>query len=157
MLTGVEILLERMKTNPEEFVEGGYSKWSRVLDAGWSVMTTEEQKALQDAMNEAKREHFNGEVMKVLAQGHDDHLLTRDIASQESLSYKASERYAQSWTDARGMLGGGISGASNNILTPDVMRQQVKDTLDKQFDEAYARKDQQTMKSVSKLKNAMRK
>jgi hypothetical protein len=23
MLTGVEILLERMKTNPEEFIEGG--------------------------------------------------------------------------------------------------------------------------------------
>jgi hypothetical protein len=74
MLTGVEILLERMKTNPEEFIEGGLSKWSRVLDTGWSVMTTEEQKALQDGMNEAKREHFNGEVLRVLAQGHDDQL-----------------------------------------------------------------------------------
>jgi hypothetical protein len=72
MLTGVEILLERMKTNPEEFIEGGLSKWSRVLDTGWSVMTAEEQKALQDGMNEAKREHFNGEVMRVLAQGHDE-------------------------------------------------------------------------------------
>ena len=72
MLTGVEILLERMKTNPEEFLEGGMSKWSRVMDAGWSVMTAEEQKALQDGMNEAKREHFNGEVMRVLAQGHDE-------------------------------------------------------------------------------------
>jgi hypothetical protein len=72
MLTGVEILLERMKTNPEEFLEGGMSKWSRVMDAGWSVMTAEEQKALQDGMNEAKRDHFNGEVMRVLAQGHDE-------------------------------------------------------------------------------------
>jgi hypothetical protein len=26
MLTGVEILLERMKTNPEEFIEGGCVK-----------------------------------------------------------------------------------------------------------------------------------
>ena len=153
MLTGVEILLERMKTNPEEFVEGGFSKWSRVINGGWDILTAEEQKALQDAINEAKREHFNGEVMKVLAQGHDDHLLTRDIASQESLSYKASERYAQSWSDAQSIL----SGAPNNILTPKVMRQQVKDALDKQFDEAYARKDQQTMKSVSKLKEAMKK
>ena len=72
MLTGVEILLERMKTNPEEFVEGGFSKWSRVLDAGWAVMTEDEREALQAGMNEAKRDHFNGEVMKVLAQGHDD-------------------------------------------------------------------------------------
>ena len=74
MLTGVEILLERMKTNPEEFIEGGLSKWSRVMDAGWSVMTVEEQKALQDGLNEAKREQFNGEVLRVLAQGHDDQL-----------------------------------------------------------------------------------
>ena len=72
MLTGVEILLERMKTNPEEFIEGEFSKWARVINGGWSVMTTEEQKALQDGMNEAKRDHFNGEVMRVLAQGHAD-------------------------------------------------------------------------------------
>ena len=77
MLTGLEILLERMKTNPEEFVEGGYSKWSRVLDAGWAVMTEDEREALQAGMHEAKRDHFNGEVMKVLAQGHDDHLMNR--------------------------------------------------------------------------------
>jgi hypothetical protein len=74
MLSGVEILLERMKTNPEEFIEGGYSKWSRVLDAGFAVMTEDEREALQAGMIEAKREHFNGEVMRVLAQGHDDQL-----------------------------------------------------------------------------------
>ena len=72
MLTGVEILLERMKTNPEEFVEGGYSKWSRVLDMSWAILSEDERTALQAGMNEAKREHFNGEVMKVLAQGHDE-------------------------------------------------------------------------------------
>jgi hypothetical protein len=72
MLTGVEILLERMKTNPEEFIEGGVSKWSRVLDAGFAVMTEDERDALQAGMIEAKREHFNGEVMRVLAQGHDE-------------------------------------------------------------------------------------
>ena len=74
MLAGVEILLERMKTNPEEFVEGGLSKWSRVLDASWAILTEDERDALQAAINEAKREHFNGEVMRVLAQGHDDQL-----------------------------------------------------------------------------------
>ena len=74
MLTGVEILLERMKTNPEEFIEGGFSKWSRVIDAGWQVLNEEERTALQDGTRLAKREHFNGEVMRVLAQGHDDQL-----------------------------------------------------------------------------------
>ena len=84
MLTGVEILLERMKTNPEEFIEGGYSKWSRVLDAGFAVMTEDEREALQAGMNEAKRDHFNGEVMKVLAQGHDD-LVTMDSHMEERI------------------------------------------------------------------------
>ena len=142
MLTGLEILLERMKTNPEEFVEGGYSKWSRVLDAGWGVMTEEERQALQAGMNEAKRDHFNGEVMKVLAQGHDDHLLTMELGERV-------------YNNKRLMQGGFSDPRS--VLTPDVMRQQVQETLEKQFDEAYARKDTKTMKTVSKLKGMMKK
>jgi hypothetical protein len=127
MLAGVEILLERMKTNPEEFIEGGLSKWSRVMDAGWSVMTVEEQKALQDGMNEAKRDHFNGEVMRVLSGNVDE-----------------GESYATN-------LGKSMT------LTSSTLKQQIKDTLDKQFDEAYARKDKKTMQTASKLKGMMRK
>lgn len=136
MLTGVKILLERMKTNPEEFIEGGVSKWSRVLDSGWAVMTTEEQKALQDGMNEAKREHFNGEVMRVLADGHDDQL---GRATSQSYPYDAG-------------LAGTMLGTTSNTL-----KEYVRDTLDKQFEEAYARQDTKTMKVTKKLKDAMRK
>ena len=74
MLTGVEILLERMKTNPEEFIEGDASKWSRVMSGAWAILSEDERTALQAGINEAKREHFNGEVMRVLSQGHDDQL-----------------------------------------------------------------------------------
>ena len=142
MLTGLEILLERMKTNPEEFVEGGYSKWSRVLDTGWNVMTEEERQALQAGMHEAKRDHFNGEVMRVLSQGHDDHLLTMELGERV---YNNKRLMQGGYSDPR------------SILTPDVMRQQVEETLEKQFDEAYARKDTKTMKTVSKLKGMMKK
>ena len=142
MLTGVEILLERMKTNPEEFVEGGYSKWSRVLDTGWNVMTEEERQALQAGMNEAKRDHFNGEVMRVLSQGHDDHLLTMELGERV---YNNKRLMQGGYSDPR------------SILTPDVLKQQVEETLEKQFDEAYARKDTKTMKTVSKLKGMMKK
>jgi hypothetical protein len=78
MLTGVGILLERMKTNPEEFIEGEMSKWSRVMSSGWDIFTEEERTALQDAIRLAKRDHFNGEVMRVLAQGHDDQPVRTD-------------------------------------------------------------------------------
>ncbi len=136
MLTGVEILLERMKTNPEEFVgvEGGYSKWGQLMNGSWDTFTAEEQKALKDGLTEAKREHFNGEVMRVLAG---------DV--EETVTYKASERYTTGWSDPR------------SILTPEVIKEQVKDILNQQFDEAYARKDKQVMKTATKLKDAMRK
>ena len=137
-------MLERMKTNPEEFIEGGFSKWSRVLDSGWAVMTAEEQKALQDGMNEAKREHFNGEVMRVLSQGHDDRVIT----DMEERIYEA--------TKGKRLMQGSFS-TTSAIITPQSMIEQVKDTLDKQFDEAYARKDTKTMKVTKKLKDAMRK
>jgi site-specific DNA-cytosine methylase len=119
MLTGVEILLERMKTNPEEFIEGGLSKWSRVMDEGWSVMTAEEQKALQDGMNEAKREHFNGEVMRVLTQGHDDQLVRTDdyLVKQSKIPMQGNRPSAT---------------VSQNALL------QAKSILSDEFDKAYA-------------------
>ena len=132
MLTGVEILLERMKTNPEEFIEGGLSKWSQVMNNAWDILTEQERKALEDGAKEAKREHFNGEVMRVLSGNVD-----------EGESY-VSESYATN-------LGKSLT------LTSSTLKQQIKDTLDKQFDEAYARKDQKTMQTASKLKSMMRK
>lgn len=135
MLAGVEILLERMKTNPEEFVEGGYSKWSRVMGDGWDILTEEEQTALREAHNKAKRDHFTGEVMRVLAGD-----VTTD--TEDERLYKGRHL---------------MQGTSPSILTPATLHQQIKDTLDKQFDEAYARKDKKTMKTASELKGMMRK
>jgi hypothetical protein len=138
MLAGVEILLERMKTNPEEFIEGGYSKWSRVIDSAWSILTEEEQTALNAGVDNAKREHFNGEVMRVLSGNNDEEEVTMDIER----FYKGKHL---------------MQGASPSILTSNTLRHQIEDTLNQQFDEAYARKDKYVMKTASKLKDAMKK
>ena len=119
MLTGVEILLERMKTNPEEFTEGGMSKWSRVMDASWAILTEEERTALQAGINEAKREHFNGEVMRVLAQGHDEQLvITEDY-----------DRLANTYTTNLG---------KSMAVTKKSMIDQTTQILRDEFDKAYA-------------------
>ena len=112
MLTGVEILLERMKTNPEEFVgvEGGYSKWGQLMNGSWDTFTAEEQKALKDGLTEAKREHFNGEVMRVLA-GHMD-----VVTSDEYLFRKPSK-----------------------IIAPQNMIAQATQILNNEFDRQYAK------------------
>lgn len=113
MLTGVEILLERMKTNPEEFIEGNYSKWSRVLDAGFAVMTEEERTALQERLIEIKREHFNGEVMRVLAG---------DVEEEPTVA----ERYYK-----KSLIQGGAIPSQNALL-------HAKSILSDEFDKAYA-------------------
>ena len=76
MLTGLEILLDRMKTNPEEFLKDGNvpydgeifgGKWSDLLDYAWRVGDDEERKALQDAKIAFYRDDFNERVMRRLA------------------------------------------------------------------------------------------
>ena len=76
MLTGLEILLARMKTNPEEFLKDNHvpyegesfgGKWSDLLDYAWRVGDDEERKALHDAKTEFYRDDFNERVMKRLA------------------------------------------------------------------------------------------
>lgn len=77
MLTGLEILLARMKTNPEEFLKedgrvpydgetfGG--KWSDLLDYAWRIADKDERDALDVARKEFYRDDFNERVMKRLA------------------------------------------------------------------------------------------
>ena len=119
MLTGVGILLERMKTNPEEFIEGGMSKWARVMDTAWAILAEDERDALQAGINEAKREHFNGEVMRVLAQGHDEQLvITEDY-----------DRLANTYTTNLG---------KSMAVTKKSMIDQTTQILRDEFDKAYA-------------------
>jgi hypothetical protein len=113
MLAGVEILLERMKTNPEEFVEGRLSKWSRVMDTAWAVLTEDERTVLQSALIEAKRDHFTGEVMRVLSG---------DVEEEPT----PAERY---YTKS---LMQGSATVSQNALA------QATSILSDEFDKAYA-------------------
>ena len=69
MNDGVKILLERMQTNPEEFVDEtnlGATKWSGVLNYYDNVLTLEEKKAIQEGVLKLKREAFTKQVMEIL-------------------------------------------------------------------------------------------
>ena len=69
MNDGVKILLERMKTHPEEFVDEtnlGATKWSGVLNYYDNVLTLEEKKAIQGGVLRLKREAFTKQVMEIL-------------------------------------------------------------------------------------------
>jgi hypothetical protein len=70
MLTGLELMLKRMETHPEEFVgtNGGCSKeWYSVISPVIDYLTGEEKKALEQGLKTAYRDHFNGQVLRKLA------------------------------------------------------------------------------------------
>ena len=76
MLTGLEILIERMKTNPEEFLKDNHvpyegesfgGEWMDLIAYAWRIANEEERQALEDARREFYRDDFNERVMKRLA------------------------------------------------------------------------------------------
>ena len=71
MLPAIEIILERLKTHPEEFVtfDGTLSngKWYPLIEFMKSWATDEEQKIVNDALNEGRRELANQVALKILS------------------------------------------------------------------------------------------
>ena len=80
MNEGVKILLERMKTNPEEFiVSEGYpyevgsgSKWHKLIESHKLYLNPEDNKVLEEALNGLMQQRFTERVMKELLDPHED-------------------------------------------------------------------------------------
>lgn len=64
-LYGIEILLERMKTHPEEFTMDG--KWTDLLVKVDRHLTEEERQAVKQGFTDMARATFNEVVMKGIA------------------------------------------------------------------------------------------
>jgi hypothetical protein len=103
MLTGLEILLARMKTNPEEFLKDNHvpyegesfgGKWMDLIAYAWRIANEEERQALEDARREFYRDDFNERVMKRLAG---------EEVKEEVSPYivKSTAQASQHWTDPR--------------------------------------------------------
>jgi hypothetical protein len=69
MNKGIEILLERMDSNPEEFVINpsvGVNKWDRLLHNYVSILDKEDIEAYQTKLKQVAKDQFTKEVMKEL-------------------------------------------------------------------------------------------
>jgi len=77
MNEGVKILIERMKTNPEEFIADGYSmtKWGGLISQYRDYLNEEDKKTLTDALNEITQQRFTEAVMKELLAPEEDNSL----------------------------------------------------------------------------------
>jgi hypothetical protein len=63
MNDGVKILLERMKTHPEEFV-GRPRRWEYILEEYDNVLAEDEAKAIKEGLKELRRSEFTCVVMQ---------------------------------------------------------------------------------------------
>jgi hypothetical protein len=76
MNAGVEIILERIKTHPEEFCNKGggkivNGKWSRVLENYGGHLEQEDIDAINNAIDKVQQDYFTEEVMTILTDGRD--------------------------------------------------------------------------------------
>jgi hypothetical protein len=62
---GVKILLERMETNPEEFVGRG-KRWDYILEEYDNVLAQDETKAIKEGLHKLRRAEFTRAVMQEL-------------------------------------------------------------------------------------------
>jgi hypothetical protein len=76
MNQGVEILLARMDSHPQEFCHetmlGRYGRWTPTIDKVLAIggsFADEERKALSTKLYELERERFTRDVMKKLLDG----------------------------------------------------------------------------------------
>lgn len=105
METGTQILIERMKTHPEEFIEGGHSKWARVIDMS-QCLPDEDRKTLEDAYKRLRIDRFNETVLKTLAG---------EVDLEEVVRYKASERYSAGFSDPRAFANAAVKAEGRKI------------------------------------------
>ena len=115
-----------MKTHPDEFVEGGRSKWSRVLDSAWPILDEEELAAVKAGLLAAKREHFNGEVLRVLS----GNLVEETVAG----GLYATNLGASMTTTASAMSGA----IGSSFIAPSSIAKQARQILENEFDKSYA-------------------
>ena len=75
MNTGIQILIERMKTNPEEFAtpqHGGKAKWENIVRDYYEFLEEEDKVAYQQARRKLVQSELTEVVMKKLAGADDD-------------------------------------------------------------------------------------
>ena len=133
MNTGIQILIERMKTNPEEFIN---DEWGRMIRDYWEYMLPEDKTAYTSAYNAMMQDQFTEVVMKKLAGVGDED----GVAASHNDVNPLRKIRMQGWTDPSGVFGqrealrvstqnnginqlgmqqygaGGLGGDSNNTL-----------------------------------------
>ena len=91
---GIKILVERMKTNPEEFFDGG-GKWSFIYKEYYRDVLTEYEKAVMHvALKDLRRKELDAKVMSELMKEQvKDRTFGRAMVSKEGEAIGYADKY----------------------------------------------------------------
>ena len=123
MNEGVKILLERMKTNPEEFAigDGGFhtlSKWGRLIADYQTYLEPEDCEILKSAINKLHQQTFTEKVMKELLAPEEDDDLGKWFSAQKTGTPSVGQTLASSTALSNTVWNGGVTATANsNSLT----------------------------------------
>jgi hypothetical protein len=136
METGTEILIARMASHPEEFIEGLASKWARAMSMANDWLPEEDKQALREANKRMQIEQFNGEVLATLAGEHESPSIHPLGTAQGTIRYKAEGRYATGFGQAQIKAEGNpLQHSTNTIVNPWA----TKDEMNAMYNPAQAR------------------
>lgn len=103
MNQGIEIILARMESHPQEFDGGGsfgpYGEWTYIIEqvlniGGSASFTKEERDALSIKLREMARERFTNQVLKKLLDGPEAHKTQGTDTARNKYKY-ASPSFAK--------------------------------------------------------------
>ena len=115
METGTAILIERMKTHPEEFSDHPFTgKWIRVMETANACLPEEDKRALREAQDRMHIDQFNELVLRTLAG---------EVEQEETTALYVGEKYKTGWNDPRQMALANQAAANqalNNTITSGI-------------------------------------
>jgi hypothetical protein len=147
MMQSVQVIIERLKTNPEDFFGDLGDTRLRHLNPKFSTireklddlliekpdvghihrlwyLEPEEKEALLAAYKQARRERFEAKVFHIL-------LTKPEEPTMNTVTYNTKDRYS---LDGKSLMQG-----PTTMIVPQNMLKQAKEILDKEFDKEYAK------------------
>jgi len=111
MNDGIKILIERMKTNPEEFKKvisepfGYESKWTKLVDKYKTNLDNTDLVSFNSALNLIRQEEFTAEVMAELLNPKSEEQLTLNPYSNSNLKANVGSVTLGTTINSVGQLG----------------------------------------------------
>lgn len=137
---GVQILLKRMESNPDEF-RGEYGRWADIRQGVFAYKEQGERNAWVRGLTKAEIDALYEKLSAIHRVVFDEYVMKNVLEEPEELKYKATERYVQGFTDPRmyqnaiqpgtmvTVSGGGSGGSGQVQIKPESVMSKLKREL----------------------------